>query len=70
MCDYENPWQYKFTWNPRNVVVAGQGGVAKFIQEGKYKYIPYHKLFRRTEFLSIEGFLMCKIYCSLEDFIR
>ncbi|WKK66738.1 saccharopine dehydrogenase family protein [Lutimonas zeaxanthinifaciens] len=51
-----NLWNYKFTWNPRNVVVAGQGGIAKFIQEGKYKYIPYHKLFRRTEFLSIEGF--------------
>lgn len=52
----DNLWNYKFTWNPRNVVVAGQGGVAKFIQEGKYKYIPYHKLFRRTEFLSIEGY--------------
>ena len=51
-----NLWNYKFTWNPRNVVVAGQGGVAKFIQEGRYKYIPYHKLFRRTEFLSIEGY--------------
>ncbi|RLD75267.1 MAG: saccharopine dehydrogenase, partial [Bacteroidetes bacterium] len=46
-----NLWHYKFTWNPRNVVVAGQGGVAKFIQEGRYKYIPYNKLFRRTEFL-------------------
>ncbi len=51
-----NLWHYKFTWNPRNVVVAGQGGVAKFIQEGKYKYIPYHKLFRRTEFLEIDNF--------------
>ncbi len=51
-----NLWNYKFTWNPRNVVVAGQGGVAKFIQEGKYKYIPYHKLFRRTEFLDIDGY--------------
>jgi saccharopine dehydrogenase-like NADP-dependent oxidoreductase len=43
-----NLWNYKFTWNPRNVVIAGQGGAAKFIQEGTYKYIPYHKLFRRT----------------------
>ncbi|MCM5662253.1 saccharopine dehydrogenase family protein [Galbibacter mesophilus] len=51
-----NLWNYKFTWNPRNVVVAGQGGTAKFIQEGTYKYIPYHKLFRRTEFLEIEGY--------------
>lgn len=51
-----NPWGYKFTWNPRNVVLAGQGGAAKFIQKGKYKYIPYHKLFRRTEIIEIEGY--------------
>lgn len=51
-----NPWNYKFTWNPRNVVLAGQGSAAKFIQEGQYKYIPYNKLFRRTEIIEIEGF--------------
>lgn len=51
-----NLWNYKFTWNPRNVVLAGQGGAAEFIQEGKFKYIPYHRLFRRTEFINIEGF--------------
>ncbi len=51
-----NLWNYKFSWNPRNVVVAGQGSVSKFIQEGKYKYIPYQKLFRRTEFLHIDGY--------------
>lgn len=51
-----NLWNYKFTWNPRNVVVAGQGGAAKFLQEGTYKYIPYHKLFRRTEFFKIDGY--------------
>lgn len=50
-----NLWNYKFTWNPRNVVLAGQGGAAMFIQEGTYKYIPYHKLFRRTEFLNINN---------------
>ncbi|UPS92278.1 saccharopine dehydrogenase family protein [Bizionia sp. M204] len=51
-----NLWNYKFTWNPRNVVVAGQGGAAKFLQEGTYKYIPYNRLFRRTEFLDVEGY--------------
>lgn len=51
-----NPWKYKFTWNPRNVVLAGQGSAVKFIQEGKYKYIPYHKLFRRTEYLEIDNY--------------
>jgi saccharopine dehydrogenase-like NADP-dependent oxidoreductase len=50
-----NPWEYKFTWNPRNVVLAGQG-VVKFIQEGKYKYIPYPKVFRRTEMVHIPGY--------------
>ncbi|MFY0651182.1 MAG: saccharopine dehydrogenase NADP-binding domain-containing protein [Cyclobacteriaceae bacterium] len=48
----DNPWEYKFTWNPRNVVMAGQGNV-QFIQEGKYKYIPYQKLFKRTEIIHI-----------------
>ncbi len=51
----DNPWQYKFTWNPRNVVMAGQGYV-KFIQQGKYKYIPYQRLFRRTEIVYIPGY--------------
>lgn len=51
-----NLWNYKFTWNPRNVVVAGQGGAAKFLQEGTYKYIPYQKLFRRTEILHINKY--------------
>lgn len=49
----DNPWGYKFSWNPRNVVLAGAGGAVKFIQEGKYKYIPHHQLFRRIEFIDI-----------------
>jgi len=36
-CD-DNPWHYKFSWNPRNVVVAGQG-VAKYKEAGQYKYV-------------------------------
>ena len=62
-----NLWNYKFTWNPRNVVVAGQGGAAKFIQEGTYKYIPYHKLFRRTEFLEVEGFGRFEAYANRDS---
>ncbi len=61
--EYDNNlWNYKFTWNPRNVVLAGQGGASKFLQEGKYKYIPYHKLFRRTEILNINGYGKFEIY--------
>ena len=51
----DNPWQYKFTWNPRNVVLAGQGGAVRFLHNGKHKYIPYNRVFRRTERIDIEG---------------
>lgn len=51
--DYDNnPWNYKFTWNPRNVVLAGQG-TAQYIENGEYKYIPYTKLFERIDKMSV-----------------
>jgi saccharopine dehydrogenase-like NADP-dependent oxidoreductase len=62
-----NLWNYKFTWAPRNVVLAGQGGAAKFIQEGTYKYIPYQKLFRRTEFLDVEGYGRFEAYANRDS---
>ncbi|WP_348799087.1 saccharopine dehydrogenase family protein [Flavobacterium adhaerens] len=65
-CD-NNLWNYKFTWAPRNVVLAGQGGAAKFIQEGTYKYIPYSNLFRRTEFLEVEGYGKFEAYSNRDS---
>lgn len=62
-----NPWNYKLTWNPRNVVLAGQGGAAKFKQEGKYKYIPYHRLFRRTEVVEIDGYGQFEGYANRDS---
>lgn len=53
--DPENPWRYKFTWNPRNVVMAGQG-TAKFLQQGQYKYIPYQQLFKRITPVTVPGY--------------
>jgi saccharopine dehydrogenase-like NADP-dependent oxidoreductase len=52
----DNPWNYKFTWNPRNVVLAGQGGAAKYIEENEYKYIPYTQLFTRIDYITIDGY--------------
>ena len=51
----DNPWRYKFTWNPRNVVMAGQG-TAKFLQDGAYKFIPYQQLFQRITSVAVPGF--------------
>ena len=53
--DPENPWRYKFTWNPRNVVMAGQG-TARFLRNGEFKYIPYQQLFKRITPVTVPGF--------------
>jgi saccharopine dehydrogenase-like NADP-dependent oxidoreductase len=56
-----NPWNYKFTWNPRNVILAGQG-TSMFIKNGRYKYIPYHKLFKRLEYTTVQDVGEFEIY--------
>ena len=48
-----NPWHFKFTWNPQNIVLAGKG-TAKYKEDGYLKYIPYHQLFNRTNLFSFE----------------
>lgn len=50
----DNPWGYKFTWNPRNVIVAGQG-TARYIRNGKYHYIPYPRLFSESVRIEVDG---------------
>jgi saccharopine dehydrogenase-like NADP-dependent oxidoreductase len=56
-----NPWQYKFTWNPRNVILAGKDG-ARFMHNCKFKYIPYHKLFSRIETIIVPGLGAFEVY--------
>jgi len=56
-----NPWNYKFTWNPRNVVLAGQG-TAQYILNGQYKYIPYHKLFTSVERANVLNYGEFEVY--------
>ncbi|MFO7668101.1 MAG: saccharopine dehydrogenase C-terminal domain-containing protein [Bacteroidales bacterium] len=56
-----NPWQYKFTWNPRNVVLAGSEG-ARFLHNGKFKYIPHHKIFRRIETIKVPELGAFEVY--------
>ena len=43
-----NPWHYKFTWNPRNVVLAGQA-TAKYLENNELKFIPQGRIFTQTE---------------------
>lgn len=48
----DNPWQYKFTWNPRNVVLAGQG-TAQYLENGRLRYIPYSRLYKEAKLIQI-----------------
>ncbi len=61
-----NPWNYKFTWNPRNVVVAGQG-IAKYIEKGTLKYIPYTQLFRRIYRTSVLNMGEFDVYANRDS---
>jgi len=50
----DNPWHYKFTWNPRNVVLAGQS-TAKYLVDGAYTYAPYRRLFKDAKTVDVKG---------------
>lgn len=50
----DNPWNYKFTWNPRNVVLAGQA-TAKYLENGTLKFIQPAQIFEQTETVHIDG---------------
>ncbi len=62
----DNPWGYKFTWNPRNVILAGQG-TAKFIENNEYRYIPYNRLFKQLEVLDIDGYGQFEGYANRDS---
>jgi saccharopine dehydrogenase-like NADP-dependent oxidoreductase len=50
----DNPWHYKFTWNPRNVVLAGQA-TARYLQDGLLKFIPPNRIFTQTKKVKVSG---------------
>jgi saccharopine dehydrogenase (NADP+, L-glutamate forming) len=64
----DNPWHYKFTWNPRNVVLAGQG-TAQYLKDGRLKYIPYHRLFERYELVDIKGMGKYEMYANRDSLL-
>lgn len=40
----DNPWHYKISWNPRNIILAGKAG-AHYREDDKDVQLPYEKLF-------------------------
>ena len=62
----DNPWGYKFSWNPRNVILAGQG-TAQFIEEGKLKFIPYNRIYTQIETIEVEGYGKFDAYANRDS---
>lgn len=50
----DNPWHYKISWNPRNVVLAGKAG-AVFKKNGEHRELSYEELFRQQDVVDIPG---------------
>ena len=50
----DNPWHYKISWNPRNVVVAGKDGAA-FKEKGNIINLQYENLFTSERIVEIDG---------------
>jgi saccharopine dehydrogenase (NADP+, L-glutamate forming) len=64
----DNPWHYKFSWNPRNVVLAGQG-TAQFLEDNKLKYIPYRRLFRQYRIVNIPNMGEFEVYANRDSLL-
>lgn len=62
----DNPWGYKFSWNPRNVVLAGQG-TAQYLHEGTLKFIPYNRLFTQTDVIEMDGYGKFDAYANRDS---
>ncbi len=62
-----NSWGYKFSWNPRNVILAGQGGTIKYLENNNNRYIPYYALFQNAENVSISNGLNFDGYANRDS---
>jgi saccharopine dehydrogenase-like NADP-dependent oxidoreductase len=64
----DNPWHYKFTWNPRGVVMAGQG-TAQYLEDGKLRYIPYSRLFAQYKLIDVPGMGEWEAYANRDSLL-
>lgn len=50
----DNPWHYKISWNPRNIILAGKAG-AHYRENGKDVHLPYEELFSADRLVNVPG---------------
>ena len=61
-----NPWHYKISWNPRNIVMAGKSG-AEFQLSGFQKHLEYAHLFAEYEKIKIPGLGTLAAYANRDS---
>ena len=57
----DNPWHYKITWNPRNVVLAGKK-VARFREQDHQKFLPHNQLFKNAMTVDVPDYGSFEMY--------
>lgn len=62
-----NPWNYKFSWNPRNVILAGQGGEIVFKENGEIEKLSYNNLFANSETLTLSNGMKFDAYANRDS---
>jgi saccharopine dehydrogenase-like NADP-dependent oxidoreductase len=50
----DNPWHYKISWNPRNIVMAGKAG-AHYKENNEEVQLSYEKLFSAEHHVNVPG---------------
>lgn len=45
----DNLWGYKISWNPRNIILAGNSGHAMYREDNKLRMVPYFNLFDEVD---------------------
>lgn len=62
----DNPWGYKFTWSPMNVITAGDGG-ARYFRNNNLRCVPYHRLFADPHVVNLPGFGKFEAYANRDS---
>jgi saccharopine dehydrogenase-like NADP-dependent oxidoreductase len=56
-----NPWHYKISWNPRNIILAGKAG-AIYLENGIERSIEYHSIFENCAQINVPNWGQLSYY--------
>jgi len=63
----DNPWHYKISWNPKNIILAGKGG-ATWLESNKIQELQYNELFSNTKKVQVTGVGSLAAYLNRDSY--